>query len=264
MIGAIIGDIVGSRFEWHNIKTKEFDFFGKRCRFTDDTVMTLAVCDALMACDNYDELSSYAIKSMQELGNAYPRAGYGKRFKAWLKSKTPEPYNSWGNGAAMRVGGCGYVGESIEEVMNLAQTVTAVTHDHPEGIKAAKAVAVAVFLARTGKSMDEIYTYINDTYYSIDFTLDAIRDTYKFDVSCQGSVPQAFAAFFESKNFEDAIRNAISIGGDSDTIAAITGSIAEAYYGVPDAIRQQAGTFLDERLTRILTAFEIKYTAHKK
>lgn len=262
MIGAIIGDIAGSRFEWHNIKTKDFELLMRDCHFTDDTVMSLAVCEALMSCkSNHSDLSEQAIVCMQEIGNNYPHAGYGGSFRRWLSAKNPQPYNSWGNGSAMRVSGCGYAAESIEEAIQFSRMVTEVTHNHPEGIKGAEATAVAVYLARTGKNILEIRDYINQHYYPINFTLDSIRDDYTFDVSCQGSVPQALEAFFESRSFEDAIRNAISIGGDSDTIAAITGSIAEAYYGVPTSIRKHALTFLDERLLNILVEFENLYPA---
>lgn len=260
MIGAIIGDIAGSRFEWHNIKTKQFKLLMRDCHFTDDTVMSLAVCEALMSCkSNHSDLSKQAITYMQEIGKKYPHAGYGESFYHWLHEKSPKPYNSWGNGSAMRVSGCGYAAKSLEEVVQFSRMVTEVTHNHPEGIKGAEATAVAVYLARTGKNILEIRDYINKYYYPINFTLDSIRNEYKFDVSCQGSVPQALEAFFESRNFEDAIRNAISIGGDSDTIAAITGAVAEAYYGVPTSIRKHALTFLDERLLNILVEFENLY-----
>lgn len=260
MIGAIIGDIVGSRFEWHNIKTKEFELFNKDCFFTDDSIMSLAVCDALMRCrSDYSDLSEQAVRSMQEIGRPYPGCGYGGSFFRWMYSKTPKPYNSYGNGAAMRVGGCGYVAKTTDEAKFLSRAVTEVTHNHPEGLKGAEATAVAIFLARSGKSLSEIRDYITQNYYVIDFTLDGIRASYQFNETCQGTVPQALEAFFESSDFEDAIRNAISIGGDSDTLAAITGSVAEAYYGVPASLRQQALGFLDERLLILLSEFESQY-----
>ena len=260
MIGAIIGDIAGSRFEWHNIKTKEFDLLTHKCSFTDDTVMSLAICEALMRSKmSYEDLSEQAVICMQEVGRPYPRCGYGGHFRRWMYDDHPKPYNSFGNGAAMRVSGCGYAADSIESAKKLARRVTIVTHNHPEGLKGAEATAVAVYMARTGSNMMEIRDYINDKYYPMNFTLADIRSEYTFDVTCQGSVPQAFQAFFESTSFEDAIRNAISIGGDSDTIAAITGGIAEAYYGVPTSIRKHALTFLDERLLRILVEFENLY-----
>lgn len=257
MIGAIIGDIVGSRFEWHNHRSKNFEFLHPRGHFTDDSVMTLAICDALMnSLPDYSDLKEQAVRSMQQLGREYPHCGFGGMFKNWVHSDSPAPYNSFGNGAAMRVSGCAYVANSLDEVKRLSKAVTEVTHNHPEGIKGAEAVAVAVYLARTGTSMDDIREHMTSNYYSIEFTLNDIRPTYKFDVSCQGSVPQALEAFFESTSFEDAIRNATSIGGDSDTIAAITGSIAEAYYGVPTNLRESAITYLDQRLLNILQEFE--------
>ena len=264
MIGALIGDIAGSRFEWNNIKTKEFELLSAegRCRPTDDSVMSLAVAKAILNCGGgYAELSRQAVACMQELGRAYPHAGYGGGFRRWLLADHPHPYRSYGNGAAMRVSPCGFAAASLEEAISLADAVTKVTHNHPEGMKAAEAVASAIFLARSGKSLPEIRAYIEDCFYPIDFTLDGIRPTYSFDVTCQGSVPQAFAAFFESTGFEDAVRNAVSIGGDSDTIAAIAGGMAEAYYGVPAALREQALTFLDETQRGILTAFEAKFGA---
>jgi type I restriction enzyme M protein len=267
MIGAIVGDIVGSRFEWHNRKSKRFTFLkgaGESrhpCRFTDDSVMTLAVADAIMKWreaggGSYDALSAEAVTSMQEFGRRYPRAGYGGAFRRWLGSAHPEPYNSWGNGAAMRVSACGWAGRTLEEVKAMSRAVTEVTHNHPEGVKGAEATAVATFLARTGKSMDEIKEVVVRNYYPLDFTLDEIRPGYEFDVSCQGSVPQALEAFFESTSFEDAIRNAISIGGDSDTLGAICGAVAGAYYGVPNDIREKAETFLDGHLLKTLNDFE--------
>ncbi len=257
MIGAIIGDIAGSRFEWHNHKSKEFELFTNRCGPTDDSIMTLAVAKAIMNyAGDYSRLESEAISCMQAYGKRYPDAGYGGRFYRWIFSSNPKPYNSYGNGAAMRVSPCGFAAKSLEEAMLLARTVTQVTHNHPESMKAAEAVISAIYLARIGKTLDEIQDYITERYYRIDFTLDEIRPSYHFDVSCQGSVPQAFAALFESSGFEDAIRNAISIGGDSDTIAAITGGMAEAYYGVPEDIRKQAMGFLDDDLSGILLEFE--------
>lgn len=260
MIGSIVGDIVGSRYEWDNIKSKEFDFLTHECFFTDDSIMTLAICEALISCrEDYSDLPQQAIKSMQEIGQLYPNSGYGSHFYQWLFSDNPKPYGSYGNGAAMRVSGCAYVSKTIDEVKKLSYAVTSVTHDHPEGIKGAEAVSVAIFLALTGKNILEIRDYIDKNYYRMDFSLESIRADYSFDVTCQGSVPQALAAFFESISFEDAIRNAISLGGDSDTIAAITGSVAEAYYGVSNHIRKHVLTFLDRRLLSLLNEFEKIY-----
>ncbi len=261
MLGAIIGDIAGSRFEWHNHKSKEFELLTHvgGCKPTDDTIMSLAIAQALLESDAQGCLSDRAVRNMQKLGRKYPGAGYGGFFRRWLYSGNPQNYNSFGNGAAMRVSACGYVAKSSEEAKSLSHDVTCVTHNHPEGLKGAEAVAVAIYLARTGKSILEIRDYITHNYYDINFTLDNIRETYSFDETCQGTVPQAIEAFFESISFEDAIRNAISIGGDSDTIAAITGSIAEAYYGIPADLRNLALTFLDETLLSILNAFEAQF-----
>lgn len=257
MLGAIIGDIAGSRFEWDNHKSKDFELLTYRCFFTDDTVMTLAVAKAIIASKgNFDNIGKNVVKYMQKYGRKYPDAGYGGRFTNWLYSEKPQPYNSYGNGSAMRVSACGFVAKSLDEAIKLSRLVTEPTHNHPEGLKGAEATAVAIYLARTGKSIIEIRDYINDHYYKLNFTLDGIRESYTFDVSCQGSVPQALMAFFESDSFEDTIRNAISIGGDSDTIAAIAGSVAEAYYGIPADIRNHALTYLDKDLLKILTEFE--------
>ena len=260
MLGAIIGDIAGSRFEWHNHKSKEFDLLTERCRPTDDSVMTLAIARAILNCSgDYSGLSSQAVSCMRSFGRQYPDAGYGGKFHRWLNERRPKPYNSLGNGAAMRVSPCGFAAATAEEAISLADAVTSVTHNHPEGMKAAEAVSAAIFLAKSGKSMLEIRDYIESQFYKIDFTLDGIRPTYSFDVTCQGSVPQAFEAFFESTGFEDAIRNAISLGGDSDTLACITGSIAEAYYGVPKELREKAETYLDNNLISIINDFEKRF-----
>ena len=256
MIGAIIGDIVGSRFEWNNIKSKDFDLFSAGCFFTDDSVMTIAVADALIrAKGNLDILSEYAVESMQLIGRPFPDCGYGGSFYHWMYSDNPKPYGSYGNGAAMRVSACGFAAKSLEEAKALSKAVTEVTHNHPEGIKGAEATVVAIYLARSGYSIEEIQQHISTKYYPMDFTLDEIRDTYEFNETCQDTVPQALKAFFESLDFEDAIRNAISIGGNSDTLAAITGGIAEAYYGVPQDIKDKALNYLDEDLLQIVNRF---------
>ena len=265
MLGAIIGDIAGSRFEGFghfSIKTKNFELLSaeRGCEPTDDSVMTLAIAKAILTCnDDYSQLEDNAVKYMQQLGRRYSDVGYGGYFYKWIFTENPQPYYSFGNGAAMRVSPCGFAARTLEEAISLSQAVTRVTHNHPEGMKAAEAVTVAIFLAKNGKSIPEIRKYVEKNYYKIDFTLDKIRSTYRFDVTCQGSVPQAFEAFFESTGFEDAIRNAISIGGDSDTIAAITGGMAEAYYGIPSVIREKALLFLTYDLEAILNSFENKY-----
>ena len=267
MLGALIGDITGSRFEWNNLKSKEFDLLTYRCRMTDDSMMSLAVAKAILdANGNYAMLGSKSIEWMQKIGCKHPDAGYGGSFRRWLHDSDPRPYRSFGNGAAMRVSACGFAAASMEDAKKLSKAVTEVTHDHPEGLKAAEAVSVAVYMAMHGSSLLDIQDYITKNYYPINFTLDEIRDNYTFDVTCQGSVPQAFEAFFESTGFEDAIRNAISIGGDSDTIAAITGSMAEAYYGIPADLRKHALTFIDKArlkmdagLKRVMGEFMEKY-----
>lgn len=261
MIGAIVGDIVGSRFERHNHRSKDFELFVPEDRFTDDTVLTLAVADALVDEANTpsSQLSALTTKKLREYGRRYPNAGYGGRFIHWLCAKRPHPYNSFGNGAAMRVSACGWAAQSLDEAKALARAVTKVTHDHPEGLRGAEAVAAAVFLARTGASKEEIREVIEREYYPLDFKIEDIKDSYKFNVSCQGSVPQAIEAFLESSDFEDAIRTAVSVGGDSDTIAAITGSIAEAYYGVPVELRRQAEAALDTFLLACLRRVEQAY-----
>lgn len=232
MKGAIIGDIVGSRYEFNNIKTKKFPLFSEQCGFTDDTVMTVAVARALMAGGKDPAaLANALIKEMRELGRAYPLAGYGSRFSWWLEMEEPRPYNSYGNGSAMRVSPCGFFADTLEEALALAETSAVVTHNHPEGIKGAKATAAAIFLARKGAEKETIREYIRENFYSLSESLDEIRPKYSFDESCQRTVPQAIQAFLESVDFEDALRNAISLGGDSDTIGAITGGIAWAYYG---------------------------------
>lgn len=260
MLGAIIGDIVGSRFEWNNHRDKDFEFLTYKCFPTDDSIMSLAIAQAILVSKpNHSDLSKNAIECMQSVGRNYPDCGYGGSFYNWMFSDNPKPYNSYGNGAAMRVSPAGFAATSLEEAKELSRLVTEVTHNHPEGIKGAEATAVAIYLAKSGSSILKIRDYINDNYYPMNFTLDDIRDTYKFNETCQDTVPQALQAFFESTDFEDAIRNAISIGGDSDTLAAICGGVAEAYYGIPTDIRKHALTFLDQKLMQLLILFENKY-----
>jgi type I restriction enzyme M protein len=228
--------------------------------------MSLAVAKALLVCNGeYANLGDMAVKYMHEIGWHYPGCGYGHMFEEWIYSDNPQPYNSFGNGAAMRVSACGFAAGTLDEAVLLSRKVTEVTHNHPEGIKGAEATAVCVFLARTGSRLPEIRDYVKEHYgnddnkYLMNFTLDGIRDSYTYDVTCQGTVPQAIMAFLESVSYEDAVRGAISIGGDSDTLAAITGGIAAAYYGVPEDRRERALTFLDERILKIITDFESAY-----
>ena len=261
MYGAIIGDIVGSRFEFGNCRRKDFSLFSPECRFTDDTVMTLAVAQALMTDGDFTA-------AMQRLGRKYPNAGYGGMFLRWLMAAHPRPYGSWGNGSAMRVGPCGMMARSLEEALDLAERSAAVSHDHPEGIRGAMAVAAAVYLAKTGSSREDIREYTEAHFYPLDRTLDEIRPGYGFDSSCRGSVPQAIQAFLESADFEDAVRNAISLGGDSDTIAAIAGSIAWPFYSRTEgptarmrSIRAEAAAYLPDDLRSIAEKFASRFDA---
>jgi ADP-ribosylglycohydrolase len=250
MLGALAGDIIGSRFEWHNIKTKEFHLFTEDSRFTDDSVLTVAQADSLLSGEPF-------VQKLKEYFRLYPDAGYGGYFYQWAGSSCVEPYDSFGNGSAMRVSPVGWYFNDLSTVLNEARHSAAVTHSHPEGIKGAQAVAAAIFMARNGESKDDIRKFIEMRFaYDFAWSLDDIRPDYEFDVTCQGSVPQALQAFFESDGFEDAIRNAVSIGGDSDTIACITGGVAEAFYGtVPDAIAREVFARLDENLTSVTRRF---------
>lgn len=265
MLGAIIGDIVGSKYEFDNIKTKDFFFVSKGCTFTDDTVMTVAVARALIRMDKERCFFKAAlVEEMKSLGNKYNNAGYGGRFYLWLFGDDTEPYYSFGNGSAMRVSPCGYYAKTMEEALNLAKESAEVTHNHPEGIKGAQAVAAAIFLAKNKSSKEEIREYIEKEFYPLERTLDEIRPDYEFNETCQGSVPEAITAFLESENFEDAIRNAVSLGGDSDTIAAIAGSIAFAFYKnesaewqkYEGALKELACIFTPDDLMKTVDEFE--------
>ncbi len=250
MLGAIVGDIVGSIYEFNNHRSKDFPLFGVDCKFTDDTVLTIAVADCLMNNGNYTEyIKNYARK--------YTGRGYGGRFRQWISSESMEPYNSWGNGSAMRVSAVGFAYNDLEAVMNEAKRSAEVTHNHPEGIKGAQATAVAIFMARKGQSKEDIKTAIAQSFdYDLNRAVDEIRPTYVFNESCQETVPEAIIAFLESKDFEDAIRNAISLGGDSDTLACITGGIAEAFYdGVPTDIAKKALSYLDFNMREVVEKF---------
>ena len=253
MIGAIAGDIIGSCFEFVYTKDYDFPLFTERSRFTDDTVLTVAIADCLVNNRKYDlTLWGYA--------QAYRNRGYGPRFQNWMYSSHPEPYNSFGNGSAMRVSPVGWYNNNIDDVLNEAKKSAEVTHNHPEGIKGAQAVASAVFLAKEGTTKKEIKDYIITNFqYNLDRTLDEIRPDYRFDVTCQGSVPESIIAFLESNDYEDAIRKAVSLGGDSDTMACITGGIAEAYYKhIPEHIVQEARKRLTPDLLKIIDGFETR------
>ena len=262
MLGAIIGDIVGSRFEFNNHKSKDFEFFSDECEFTDDTVMTIAVAKAVIHAQSHDmyvnkgTLAYLSTYTMRSYGRRYPFCTYGLRFMDWLFDDDARPYGSYGNGAGMRVSSVAWAARNMNDCVKMSEAVTGVTHSHPEGIKGAEAIATTTFLALHGASKDDIRMHIHNNYYKLDFTLDQIRGSYRFDETCQGTIPQAIEAFLESTSFEDAIRNAISIGGDSDTLAACTGAIAEAYYGIPQAMREKALTYLDKRLRNDVESIE--------
>jgi ADP-ribosylglycohydrolase len=251
ILGAIAGDIIGSVYEWHNIKTTAFDLYRPNCKFTDDSVLTLAVAEAILLNQDYTA-------TIHRYGNAYPDRGYGGNFRKWLQSTNPQPYNSYGNGSAMRVSPVGFAFQTLEEVLNQAQLSAEGSHNHPEGIKGAQAVAAGIFLARQNQSKEEIKNYIAHQFaYDLNFSLDAIRPIYEFDVSCQGSVPQAIVAFLESNDYESAIRLAISIGGDSDTIACITGGLAAAFYkDIPAPIVKFAQSKLTPELLTLIEKFD--------
>ncbi|MFZ4439385.1 MAG: ADP-ribosylglycohydrolase family protein [Syntrophales bacterium] len=254
MIGAIAGDIIGSVYEWKNIKTKQFDLFSPRCCFTDDTVLTVALADSIMTGTPY-------ANNLKRFYRWYPDSGYGTSFREWARRRISEPYNSWGNGAAMRVSPVGYAYSDLDTVLQKAAEFTEVTHNHPEGIKGGQATAAAIFLARTGKSKIEIREFIETRFqYDLSKHVDDIRPTYKFDVSSQGTVPQAIRAFIDSTDFEDALRTAVSLGGDTDTLACITGGIAQAFYGcVPQPIMKTVYEILDQRLGKITREFMEKF-----
>lgn len=268
MYGAILGDIIGSPYEFDmGDKTKDFPLFSKRSAFTDDSVMTIAVAEAFMdALVEIPKPSDEAIKEklvfqMQKYGKRYPHAGYGGRFSWWLRTDTPEPYNSFGNGSAMRVSSVAWLFDSMEKVRHAARLSAEVTHNHPEGIKGAEATASAIFLARTGHSKDEIRQYIEDEFgYALNRTCDEIRPHYRHVESCMETVPEAITAFLEGDSFEDVIRTAVSLGGDCDTLTAIAGSIAEGFYGVPEELKEEC----HNRLSNDLLAVLLKYKTYLK
>ena len=258
MLGAILGDMVGSRFEFHNHLSKEFAFLARGCTFTDDTVMTCAVAQALMdSKEDFSDLSEKAVLAMQAIGRQFPNCGYGARFIHWMFSDDPQPYDSYGNGSAMRVSPVGFAARNMEEAKALSAAVTRVSHNHPEGMKGAEATAVAIVLARQGKTKEEIRAAMEE-YYTLSLHVDTYRDFWRGHGReiCQVSVPQALVCFLEGEDYEDVIRNCISIGGDSDTIAAIAGGIAEAYYGVPEVYAEQAKRLLDPRLLAVYDRFQ--------
>ena len=261
MIGAIIGDVVGSRFEFNNYLSKDFKFLTPSCCFTDDTVMTCAVALGLMdSKPDYSDLSEKTINAMQRIGRQFPNCGYGARFIHWMFSDNPQPYNSCGNGSAMRISPVGFAARNTEEAKALSAAVTRISHNHPEGMKGAEAAAVAMVMARRGCTKEEIHAEM-EKYYDLSSTVEQYRRSWNGHGReiCQVSLPQALVCFFEGESYEDVIRNCISIGGDSDTIAAIAGGIAEAYYGIPDTIRNQIWNYLPPVLTRVCRDFEERF-----
>jgi ADP-ribosyl-[dinitrogen reductase] hydrolase len=259
MIGALVGDIVGSIYEFHNHRSTDFPFWGKGCRFTDDSAMSVAVADWILRGAGAD-----IADTLRKWGQAYPRRGYGGHFRRWIWSKNPQPYNSWGNGSAMRVSACGFAAKTLDEALGLAKRSAEVTHNHPEGIKGAQATAAAIFLARTGSDKAAIKAEIAKRFgYDLTRTCDEIRPGYVFNESCQDTVPEAVTAFLESSDYENAIRLAISLGGDSDTLACITGGMAEAFYGLPVEIRDKALTYFDEPARKVIEAFEAKFPSRE-
>ena len=260
MYGAILGDIIGSPYEFdRGNKTKDFTLFDRGCTYTDDSVMTIAVAEALMKAiklgviDDEMKTKDLTIDAMHDWGGKYPYAGYGGGFGRWLRLKNREPYNSWGNGSAMRVSSTGWLFDDIETTRKVARWTAEVTHNHPEGVKGAESMASAIFLARNGSSKDEIKEYIIREFgYDFSRTCDDIRPNYRHVESCQETVPEAITAFLEGENFEDVIRNAVSLGGDTDTLACIAGSIAEAFYGVPEELKRECEQRLPKDLLDVL------------
>lgn len=254
MLGALVGDIIGSVYEFHNTKSTDFELFHGASKFTDDSVMTLAVAKWLV--EDEAHTLHYLIYCMQELGNRHPYAGYGGHFYGWLAKDNPQPYNSWGNGAGMRVSPVGLYAKTLDEALALAALTASVSHNHPEGVKGAQAIATSMFLCKQGKSKEEIKDYVETTFgYNLHRTIAEIRPRYEFDVSCQGSVPEAIITFLEGNSFEEVIRLAISLGGDSDTIGAMAGAIAACMYSISEEIAERCDRILTEDLRDIKDRF---------
>ena len=261
MYGAILGDIIGSPYEFdQGNKTKDFPLFSPNSTFTDDSVMTLAVADAFLSLPpqaSEVDIRRFLVQSMQTYGRKYPYAGYGGMFRRWLKDPNPQPYGSYGNGSAMRVSSAAWLFDDLNTVRYIARLSAEVTHNHPEGIKGAEATASAIYLARTGSTKAEIKAYIETNFhYDLSPTCDEIRPSYRHVESCQETVPQAITAFLEGDSFVDVIRTAVSLGGDCDTLSCIAGSIAEGFYGVPEELKQQCRELLPEELQKTLGRFE--------
>ncbi len=265
MYGAILGDIIGSPYEFdRGGKTKKFELFGNGAAFTDDTVMTIAVGEALLEAGKEapaQRIRQLVTAAMQHWGNKYPDAGYGLRFLNWLDQAEPKPYNSYGNGSAMRVSAAGWLYETLERTREAARATAEVTHNHPEGIKGAEATASVIFLARNGADKKQLRTYVTEQFgYDLSRTCDQIRPTYRHVESCQETVPEAITAFLEGTDFEDVIRTAVSLGGDCDTLTAIAGSMAEGYYGVPEELQMQCRQRIKPEMREVLERFDkVKY-----
>ena len=257
MLGALVGDIIGSVYEFQNVKSKDFELFTPWNNFTDDSIMTLAVAKWLMEDKTHSQY--YLIRCMQELGKKYPDAGYGTRFDWWLTQDNPQPYNSWGNGSGMRVSPVGLYAKTLDEALALAAVTASVSHNHPEGVKGAQVIAASVFLCKEGKTKQEIKEYVEETFgYDLNRTIAEIRPYYDLDVSCQGSVPEAIIAFLEGNSIEEVIRLAISIGGDSDTIACMAGAIAACMYPIPEEMVEKCNSILTDDLREINERFQNK------
>ena len=270
MYGAILGDMIGRPYEFlRAVKDRNFELFNKRSVFSDDSVMTIAVAEALLKVtdgrsrafttedpDIENRFKEILIDSLKKWGRRYPDAGYGGRFMAWLLSDKRDPYNSYGNGSAMRVSAAGYIADDLETTIKVAAWTAEVTHNHHEGVKGAEAVAACIFMARTGCTKEEIKGYVESTFhYDLSRTVDEIKPGYSFDVSCQGSVPESIICFLEADSFESAVRNAVYLGGDTDTMGAIAGSIAEAYYGVPESLKEECRKRVTPEMLEVLTKF---------
>jgi ADP-ribosylglycohydrolase len=254
IIGAIAGDVIGSAYEFNPTRDHDFELFTPKSSFTDDTVLTMA--NALWLIDDEQHTHERLVEIMLDLCRRYPNRGYGGRFANWICDKDPQPYNSYGNGSAMRVSPVGYYAQSLEEALALAKVSAEVTHNHPEGIKGAQATAAAIFLARRGKSKQDIRDYVAQTFdYDLSRTLDEIRPTFTFDETCQRTVPEAITCFMEGKDYEDVVRLSVALAGDADTIAAIAGSISSAVDEVPNGITQQVIALLSEEFCTTLLRF---------
>lgn len=262
MYGAILGDIIGQPYEFgpYNIKTKDFPLFTKKPRFTDDSVMTIAICDGILKAGidaDEETMKISMIKSMHHWGHKYPRAGYGQKFYLWLARKDTKSYNSWGNGSAMRVSSIGWLFDTLERTRQVARWSAEVTHNHPEGIKGADATASVIWHSRNGYSKEQIKEFVeNEFNYDLSRTCDQIRPTYFHQESCQKTIPEAITAFLEGNDFEDVIRTAVSLGGDCDTLTCIATGMAEAFYGIPESLKEKCLEITTSDMHKVLSKFD--------